>query len=128
MEYPNIAPFKYIFSRAVKSPSKPAPNSIIGDITPSTSTLPSVGFITPLTTFKRVLFPAPLEPINPTTSPFSTLKVIFFKAQKSLFFTLFLLSNNLIKIILRELSFSIPKLNRIPTFFILIIFPPINNK
>ena len=116
-----MAPFKNIFSRAVNSGSKPAPNSIIGDITPFTVTVPFVGFMTPETTFNSVDFPAPLLPIRPITSPFFTSKDISCKAQKSLFiFFLFFFENKFIKVSLNDVA-SIPKLNFIDTFFNFII-------
>jgi hypothetical protein len=120
----NKKDIKNIFSLAVNSSSKPAPNSIIGEITPLTVTFPFVGFITPLTTFNKVLLPAPLLPIKPTTSPFSTLKLTSFKAQNSSFFFLFFLSFGLKKFTnacLIENSFSIPRLNLMETCSIFII-------
>ena len=72
-----------MFSLAVKSKSKPVPNSISGDIFPSTFTIPVVGSIIWEITFKRVLFPAPLNPTKPTTSPFSIFRFISFNAQHS---------------------------------------------
>ena len=71
-----------MFSLAVSSGSNPAPSSIIGEILPFTSTVPVVGLYTPLTTLRSVLFPAPLAPIIPTTSPLFILKSISFNAQK----------------------------------------------
>jgi len=108
LEYPSIAPLRYIFSLAVRFISKPAPNSIIGEIFPSTLIDPFVGFITPLINFNSVDLPAPLLPINPTTSPFSISKFIFFNAQKLLsifdfFFTLFL--KKLIIVSFKEMFF-----------------------
>ena len=95
---------------------------IIGDITPFTFTFPLVGFITPLTTFNSVDFPAPLLPIRPTTSPFPMLKETSLSAQKSsFFFFFFFLVNRFTNACFIEKSFSISRLNFIETFSILII-------
>ena len=117
-----------MFSRAVSSGSNPAPSSIIGDITPSTLTLPLVGFITPLTTFNKVLLPAPLLPISPTTSPLEISKETLFKASNSFFSldTLLFLSNKEINVSLKDVA-SIPKLNFIVTFLTLIILTSIKH-
>ena len=110
-----------MFSLAVNSKSKPAPNSIIGQIFPYISTLPFVGFITPATTFNKVDLPAPLFPINPTTSPFCTSKDTSSNAQKKDFFVFFP-DRKFIKACLKEKFFSMPKLNFIETLFTFIIY------
>ena len=67
--YPRIAPFKYTFSLAVSSLSKPVPRvrSCILDV--SATTLPLVGSSAPEMIFNNVLFPDPLVPMIPRTSP-----------------------------------------------------------
>ena len=81
-EYPKIAPLRKIFSRPFKSISKPEPNSSMGTTGPPNRTVPSEGFNIPEMTFSRVLFPAPLWPINPRTSPRRTENEISFSARK----------------------------------------------
>src|SRR6185295_3848956 len=52
-------------------------------ILPLVTTSPDVGLVTPASSFRIVLFPAPLRPINPTDSPCWISNETFFSAQKS---------------------------------------------
>src|SRR6266567_4143330 len=63
------APFRKTLSWPVRSGSKPAASSIIGETRPSTWTVPMVGLSTPAANLRSVLFPEPLWPMSPTASP-----------------------------------------------------------
>jgi energy-coupling factor transporter ATP-binding protein EcfA2 len=69
---PRMAPFKYVFSRPLRSSWKPVPTSSSDPIRPVTSTKPVVGSVICDSTFKSVDLPAPLRPMMPTTSPAAT--------------------------------------------------------
>ena len=119
-EYPRVNPFNNMFSLAVNSISKPAPSSINGEIDPFTVTVPSVGLNIPEIIFNVVLFPLPLSPMRPNTSPFFTLKLTFFNAIKESicnFLFIFLIKNSFTLSVL-----SLSRLNCIVTFFISIAF------
>ncbi len=66
-------------------------------IDPFTVTVPSVGLNIPEIIFNVVLFPLPLSPMRPNTSPFFTLKLTFFNAIKESicnFLFIFLIKNS----------------------------------
>src|SRR2546429_993706 len=71
-----------MFWRPVRSPTNPAPTSINGATLPRIATLPRVGCVTCASIFSRVLLPAPLRPMMPTTSPGSTEKLTSSRALK----------------------------------------------
>ena len=66
---PFIAAFMKMFSRALNSSSKPAPSSISETTRPRPFTRPSVGWTIFARTLRRVLLPAPLAPMMPSTEP-----------------------------------------------------------
>ena len=84
LSYPRTAPFKKIFSLAVRSPSNPAPSSINGAIEPLIRTFPLYGFKIPQISFSNVDFPDPFVPMIPQASPFFTSKLTSFNAKNSL--------------------------------------------
>lgn len=73
-----------MFSRAVSSISKPAPNSIRGAMLPFTVHVPSVGSSTPAIILSKVDLPEPLVPNMPNTSPFLTSSETWSRARNSL--------------------------------------------
>ena len=73
---PICARYAKTFSRPVKSGWKPVPICRSAWVSPTTTTLPLVGSITPVINFKRVLFPAPFLPIMATFSPFFISRLI----------------------------------------------------
>ena len=54
-----------MFSRAVRSISKPAPSSMSGAMVPFTVTLPLLGLYTPAMVLSRVDLPEPFKPTRP---------------------------------------------------------------
>jgi len=66
---PWIEPFKYTFSRPVKSGWKPAPSSSSDATRPPASTRPEVGVMIRDTIRSKVDLPEPLRPTRPTASP-----------------------------------------------------------
>src|SRR6185436_10089695 len=80
---PRIAPFRKMFSRPVSSGWKPVPTSSRLDTRPSRSMCPRVGGVIRERIFSSVLFPAPLGPMMPTTSPTCTSKLTSCSAQNS---------------------------------------------
>src|SRR5688500_3785506 len=72
---PRIAPLKKTFSRPVKSGWKPVPTSSSAPARPHTCASPEVGSVTPERIFRSVVFPAPLRPMIPSTSPRGTSKL-----------------------------------------------------
>ena len=83
-ESPWNAPFRYTFSRPVKSGWKPAPSSSSEPIRPLAAIRPEVGLKMPETSFKRVVLPEPLRPTRPSASPGATSKETSRSAQTSL--------------------------------------------
>src|SRR5258708_7068580 len=77
-----MAPFKYVFSRPVSSGWKPVPTSSNEPTRPESSIRPVVGVVMRERTLSSVLLPAPLRPITPMTSPFSTSNETSLSAQK----------------------------------------------
>ena len=69
-----------MFSIPVYSGLKPAPNSKRAEILPFISTLPPVGFNTPVIILSIVDLPAPFVPKRPTHSPSLTSKLMFLRA------------------------------------------------
>ena len=113
-------PFKKIFSRPESSESNPAPNSIKGETVPLTVTFPFEGFIIPDIILSNVLFPEPLSPIIPITSPLKISKFISLKALNFSNFKLFF--KKLIKNSFKENIRSFVTLNSIEIFSKTIIF------
>jgi hypothetical protein len=72
-----------MFSRPVSSTSKPAPRVNRPDTWPRTSTAPSVGRMIPASTWRSVLFPAPLGPMTASDSPWTMRKLTWRSAQNS---------------------------------------------
>ena len=66
---PRIAPFRYTFSRPVRSGLKPVPTSKSEPNLPRISMRPLVGSVMRERILSRVLLPAPLAPTMPTNSP-----------------------------------------------------------
>ena len=64
-----------MFPRPVRLPTKPAPTSISGAISPLTVMLPLEGFEMVASSLSMVLLPAPLWPMRPTTLHASMLKL-----------------------------------------------------
>src|SRR6476661_6982931 len=72
LRIPRIAPLRKTFSRPVRSGWKPVPTSSSDPTRPSRSTVPVVGSTMRDRILSRVLFPDPLRPMIPTTSPWTT--------------------------------------------------------
>jgi hypothetical protein len=66
---PWIEPFRYTFSRPVKSGWNPAPSSSSDAIRPPASIRPDVGLMIPETIRSSVDLPEPFRPTRPTASP-----------------------------------------------------------
>ncbi len=69
---PSSEPFKYTFSRPVRSGWKPAPSSSSAATRPLTSTRPADGSTIRATSLRAVLFPVPFGPTSPTAVPGAT--------------------------------------------------------
>ena len=78
-----MAPFRYTFSRPVKSGWKPAPSSSSAPTRPAAETCPEVGRNSPETSFSSVVLPEPLRPTRPSDSPGSTMTDTSRRAQTS---------------------------------------------
>ena len=70
------------FWRPVKSGWNPMPSSRRAATCPTICTCPVVGWIVPVISLSRVLFPAPLTPMMPIASPGCTLKERFCKTHR----------------------------------------------
>ena len=75
-----------MFSLPVKSGWNPMLSSRMLATFPSTSTSPSSGSRMPDTSFRKVLFPTPLRPMTPTTSPLCMSRLTSWKTLYSIFF------------------------------------------
>jgi hypothetical protein len=64
-----------MFCLTVSSGANPIPSSSIETTRPRMVTLPAVGWMTRARIFSNVLFPAPLRPMMPSTSPGATSKL-----------------------------------------------------
>src|SRR5712691_5672135 len=80
-----------MFSRPVNSGWMPAPTSINAPKRPRWANQPEVGGVTPAMSLNRVLFPAPLEPMTPSTSPGCAEKLRSRTAQNSCHFGFWIL-------------------------------------
>src|SRR6476659_354327 len=70
-----------MFSRPVSCPWNPVPTSSRLPTRPNNRASPDVGSVMRLSTLKSVLFPAPLRPMTPSTSPCRTSKLTSRSAQ-----------------------------------------------
>ena len=80
---PRSEPFRYTLSRPVSSGWKPAVSSMSGTTRFGIETVPRVGVVTPQSTLRSVLLPAPFLPTTPRQSPESTSSDTSSSAQSS---------------------------------------------
>ena len=66
---PRIEQLRRMFSRPENSGWNPAPSSSSDAMRPFVSTSPTVGRVMPVSSFSRVLLPAPFSPMIPTVAP-----------------------------------------------------------
>ena len=78
---PMKAPASQMFSRPVRSWSKPAPSVSSDEIWPRTSIAPADGVMIPASTWSSVVLPAPFGPMTASDSPCTTSKVTSLSAQ-----------------------------------------------